>query len=285
MVRRILFADGISWVARIRLPPLPAAFGDGELLDVASILKVEVSSLQFLRGQNLDPSSGSACLQYRFNRRCWSPNCERKKCGVRQYGTPDQDRMFRQQMASIQVTLAPFTFDQIGSLYRDEQTSDFFIGPEVETGKGPWASSLDYYTDVADHALRTYVGSAEPDVQECCSFANPILFKYLISLYGHRLEPEPPGHVETNPAAIDRIRMTRPRLKEYKDLVEIAEVRMGIGKEGNTPIASLMLSDAASVFQGLVRYGGHQKHVNDEGIEAYLTLLRGHIKSGGCGDS
>jgi hypothetical protein len=44
-------------------------------------------------------------------------------------------------MAAMQVTLSLFTFNQIGSLYQDEQTSDFFIGPEVETGKGPWASA------------------------------------------------------------------------------------------------------------------------------------------------
>ncbi|KND87685.1 hypothetical protein TOPH_07653 [Tolypocladium ophioglossoides CBS 100239] len=260
-----------------------------------------------------------------------------KKCDVDLFGTPDQDRKFRQQMAGIQVTLSSFTFDQIGSLCQDEQTSDFFLGPEIETGKGPWASSMDYYTDLANHALEECVASAEPDVQESCSFAIPILFKHLMSLYGHSsfmggplrlvnrdfgahnllvndnfdiigmidldgvmaapievvaqypvltgLDREPPGHVETKPAAIDNIRMAEPKLKEYKDLVEMAEAGMGMGNEGNTPIASLMLSEAASVFQGLQRYRGHQKWVNDKWMEAYLKLLRGHIKSGECGDS
>ncbi|PNY18157.1 Uncharacterized protein TCAP_07596 [Tolypocladium capitatum] len=285
MVRRIVFTDGISWVARIRLPQLEAVFGDREVLDVVSTLKVEMAN-----------------------------------------------RKFRQQMAGIQATLSSFTFDQIGSLYWDEQTSDFFIGPEIETGKGPWASSTDYYADLANHALQVCVRNAAPGVETSCSFAIPILFKHLMSLYGHSspmrgpfsltnrdfgahnllvnddfeivgvidldgvmaapievvaqypvltgLEREPPGHVETRPAAIDRIRRTEPRLKEYKDMVEMAEARIGMNKEGNAPMANLMLSEAASVFQGLVRYGGHQKFVNDKWMEAYLKLLRGHIRSG-----
>lgn len=47
MVRRIVFADGLSWVARLRLPQLKA--GDHEVLDVASILKVEIASMKFLK--------------------------------------------------------------------------------------------------------------------------------------------------------------------------------------------------------------------------------------------
>ena len=49
MVRQIVFADGISWVARLRLPPLKAVFGDREALNNASILKVEVASMKFLK--------------------------------------------------------------------------------------------------------------------------------------------------------------------------------------------------------------------------------------------
>ncbi len=49
MVRRIVFADGISWVARLRLPELKAVFGDREVLDVASSLKVEMASMKFLK--------------------------------------------------------------------------------------------------------------------------------------------------------------------------------------------------------------------------------------------
>jgi hypothetical protein len=49
LVRRISFADGISWVARLRLPQLKTVFGDCEVLDVASTLKVEIASMKFLK--------------------------------------------------------------------------------------------------------------------------------------------------------------------------------------------------------------------------------------------
>lgn len=41
LLRRIVFADGISWAARLRLPQLKSVFSDGEFLDVSSILRVE----------------------------------------------------------------------------------------------------------------------------------------------------------------------------------------------------------------------------------------------------
>jgi hypothetical protein len=48
MVRRITFADGVSWIARLRLPQLKAV-SDSEVLDVASILKVVIAGMKFLR--------------------------------------------------------------------------------------------------------------------------------------------------------------------------------------------------------------------------------------------
>jgi hypothetical protein len=52
MVRRIVFEDGISWVARLRLPRLGAVTGDRETLDEARTLKVEVASMKFLKYVN-----------------------------------------------------------------------------------------------------------------------------------------------------------------------------------------------------------------------------------------
>ncbi|KAF1959798.1 hypothetical protein CC80DRAFT_545231 [Byssothecium circinans] len=88
------------------------------------------------------------------------------------------------------------------------------------------------------------------------------------------LDTEPPGHVETRPAAIDRIKRTEPRLQEYKKMLEIAEAGTGISDERTPLIANMLLSDGASIFQGLLRYKGHQKFVNDNWMEAYLKLLR-----------
>lgn len=70
------------------------------------------------------------------------------------------------------------------TFYQDERTSDFFIGPEVETDKGPWTSATEYYTNLANHALQACAHNATPEIQTSCSFALPVLFKHLMSLYG-----------------------------------------------------------------------------------------------------
>jgi|SRR3569833_462839 len=52
MLRRVVLTDGISRVARVRLPKLKAVSGDGKVLDVASTLKVgivEIGSMKFLK--------------------------------------------------------------------------------------------------------------------------------------------------------------------------------------------------------------------------------------------
>jgi hypothetical protein len=256
---------------------------------------------------------------------------EAKNCERELFGTPDQDRKFREQMASIQATISSFTFSQIGSLYQDEQTSDFVIGPEIETGKGPWVSAMGYYTDLASHAINVCEFSTAPEVRTGSSFFIPILFKELMSMYcdggsisgpfrlanrdfgAHNLlvndnfeivgvidldgvmaapsqvvaqypvftglDREPPGYVETRPLALERIRETEPRLEEYKKLVEMAEAKITTN-EGATPVSSMMLSDGASIFQGLRGYASHQRFVNDMWVEAYLTLLHKYLRSG-----
>lgn len=92
------------------------------------------------------------------------------------------------------------------------------------------------------------------------------------------LDRGPPGHVATVQAAIDRVKRVAPQLKEYKDMVVAAEAERGID-EG---IADLMVSesDAASAFQGHLRYMGHQLFVSDKWIKAYVKLLQEKIKPG-----
>lgn len=41
-----------------------------------------------------------------------------------------------------------------------------------------------------------------------------------------------------------------------------------------------MVSDAASIVQGVLRYKGHQKFVNDKWMDAYVRLLRSTVASG-----
>jgi hypothetical protein len=49
MVRHIVFEDGISWVARLRLPLLSEAFGGREALDCDGSLKIEIASMNLLK--------------------------------------------------------------------------------------------------------------------------------------------------------------------------------------------------------------------------------------------
>ena len=96
-----------------------------------------------------------------------------KECATDLFGTPDQDREFRKQMADIQTTLSSFKFNIIRSLYLNEEISEFFIGPDIETDKGPWTSSMNYYADLADYALRKCLRYAPPDVKTSCYSRNP----------------------------------------------------------------------------------------------------------------
>ena len=109
---------------------------------------------------------------------------QRTDCDVDLYGTPEQDIHFRKQMADIHAELANCVFDQIGSLLYDEQTG-FTIGPDVETGFGPWRSSLEYFNDIADHSFRTFLASIDDDRKlrwhRTCSL--PLVFKQLTRIY------------------------------------------------------------------------------------------------------
>lgn len=255
-----------------------------------------------------------------------------KGCALGLYGTPEQDRRFRREMATIQTVLATFTFDRIGSLYQDPTTKEFFIGPDMETNRGPWSHSSDYFADVAEHALQVCVNNAAPEVLTSSSFALPALFNHLMKISGsdhissnnttslfclanrdfgpHNLlvdedfhiigvidldgimaapyevaaqfpvlaglDPEPPGHVETKPMAIERVRRTEPLIREYNEMVkEIEECDKSTGNR----LWKIMLSNGARVVQGLSQYKSHQKHVNDNWMNAYARILVEHCKS------
>ncbi|KAM0083810.1 hypothetical protein ACKRZS_004016 [Fusarium odoratissimum] len=61
MVRRIDFTDGTSWVARVRLPELPTAFGDRGVLDVARHSQGGSCQHEVLQVTVLEPRIGESC--------------------------------------------------------------------------------------------------------------------------------------------------------------------------------------------------------------------------------
>jgi hypothetical protein len=106
---------------------------------------------------------------------------ETKGCALGLFGTVEQDRRFRQQMANIQVQLASCQFDQIGAIHEGMEDGKFVIGREIDTGRGPWSSASAYYADLVKHVLNTCVQDARPAIS---GFPLPIVFEYLIGIYG-----------------------------------------------------------------------------------------------------
>ena len=75
-----------------------------------------------------------------------------------------------------------------------------------------------------------------------------------------------PGHVETRPFALQRIKKIAPLLPTYVNLViaAIAEREVKSGTKDISGIADLLMSDAASIMQGLTANGQHQAFVNED---------------------
>ena len=80
--------------------------------------------------------------------------------------------------------------------------------------------------------------------------------------------------MEKLPAAIEREKRTAPQLKQYAQLLKEAEERLAPNPRSNGSISfsKLMLSDAASVIQGLEEYGSAD--LNNRWMDLYLMMLR-----------
>jgi hypothetical protein len=99
------------------------------------------------------------------------------------YGTREQDLRFREQMAKIQAEVLSFKFPLIGSLYYSEEKSSFYVGPDLQIGKGPWKTSTEYYRDLANELLRMTVTRGVAATKEKASFALPVLLNHLLTIH------------------------------------------------------------------------------------------------------
>ncbi|KAK9860170.1 uncharacterized protein MYU51_010513 [Penicillium brevicompactum] len=193
MVRQVVFEDGKFWIVRLRMPDL----GDGHLQeDVRKALSSEVACMKFFRTRssipvpelyNLELESDDVGAPYIIMEYIpWTVATELQKmidAPLNQFGTPEQDENFRRQMAAIQVEMASLQFDKIGSLYEDENTGDLYVGPDCQTGQGPWESSLEYYRYLTQQKLEDSVRNAPEEVQDDYSLSLPVLFERLIPMY------------------------------------------------------------------------------------------------------
>jgi hypothetical protein len=100
------------------------------------------------------------------------------ECEEGVFGSPEQDSRFWRQMAEYHVQLASLTFDKIGSIH--QKGNHFFIGPEIETGDGPWDTAQDYYSALVRHKIEVAESDAAPEVRESDSFSFPRKFMDLM---------------------------------------------------------------------------------------------------------
>ncbi|KAI0486557.1 kinase-like domain-containing protein [Xylaria cf. heliscus] len=196
MVRRLDFADGVRWVARVRLPPGAAPF-PLEHYNSRRAFDIEVASMKFFKRNSTipvpelfvydhDPSNkvGAPYMLIEYIHGSTANDLRSiQNSGPSMFGTPEQDEKFRRQMAKIQAQLLAFKFPKIGSLYYDEDTEDFYIGPEIDTGKGPWTSSADYYRDITDFLLKQAAARQHIKPERATYFCVPVLLNHLMSIH------------------------------------------------------------------------------------------------------
>ncbi|KAF2964503.1 hypothetical protein GQX73_g9074 [Xylaria multiplex] len=196
MVRRLDFVDGVRWVARLRLPQ-EATFCSIETEYSRGAFEIEVASMKFFKSKSTipvpelfaydrDPSNrvGAAYMLMEYIHGTSAYDLRIANSEPSLFGTPEQDERFRQQMAKIQAQVLAFRFPKIGSLYYDEDTENFFIGPDMVTGKGPWESSADYYRDFTNSLLKDMAARYPGDAEKTSPFYYPVLLNHLMGIYG-----------------------------------------------------------------------------------------------------
>ncbi|KAI0443366.1 kinase-like domain-containing protein [Xylaria telfairii] len=198
MVRRLDFIDGVRWVARVRLPPgatpvSPAARGH---YDDRREFEVEIASIKFFKSKSTipvpevfyydpNPSNhvGAPYMLLEYIHGSTAEDLQEiENSALGMFGTPEQDRKLRQQMAKIQAQLLAFQFPKIGSLYYDKETESFYIGPDIITGNGPWMSSADYYRDLTDVLMKEAAARQYLNPEHNTYFCAPILLNHLMSI-------------------------------------------------------------------------------------------------------
>ncbi|KAK3675980.1 hypothetical protein LTR78_004172 [Recurvomyces mirabilis] len=340
MVRRLEFEDGVLWIARLRLPELNSVFGEREALDVENSMRIEVGTLKYIREKTAIPvpdihsykfgsedstGVGAPYILMSYIHGNVAQDLQEEIDGDSNlFGTPEQDQNFRRQMVEIQFQLANLTFDRIGAVYQDGDVG-FKLGPEIETGLGPWATPQMYWDAWAHHAAGVARKDCTEETKLDASIQLPVYFNDLMAAYGQSrqtrfglvnrdfgahnvlvdkefnilalidvdgviaapiervaqfpcfmsLERPAPGYVERRPAAIERLKGCEGFLEKYAETVREFRASQGASASSGGPkLEEVMMSDGASIVQGLIEYGQHQIHVNQRWLGAYEKFMR-----------
>ncbi|KAI8945756.1 kinase-like domain-containing protein [Xylaria longipes] len=339
MVRRLDFADGVSWAARVRLPP-EATPVPLERYNSRRAFEIEVASMKFFKSNSTIPvpevfaydhdPSNQVGVPYMLIEYIHGSTAEDlrsiKNSAPSTFGTLEQDQKFRKQMAKIQARVLAFRFPMIGNLYYDKDTESFYIGPDIDTGKGPWTSSADYYRDLTDVLLKEAAARSHRNPEKDTHFCAPVLLNHLMSIHSkdsnglyslvnrdfgpHNIlvdndfnivgvidfddvfaappeavaqyprfscmDVEPPGIINTNPYALERIERTKPQLVKYREWLMEYEAEFC---NSDTTISSLLGSRAALLYHGFESCGGLLGFENEVWFSSALAMLREYAKA------
>ncbi|GIZ49901.1 hypothetical protein CKM354_001291800 [Cercospora kikuchii] len=189
VVRKIEFADGVQWIARLRLPDSEET-GRPELLGAQKTMEVEIATMEYLRKHTIIPVPEVFAYDLDANNEIGAPymilsyihgTSAEELADAKSYDL-HSNTDFWKQMAAIQMELASCTFDQIGSIYKID--GHFSIGPEVVSGQGPWDTADAFWHDLTKHYQDIAHQYCDENIKDSPSFELPKKFTDLIKSYG-----------------------------------------------------------------------------------------------------
>ncbi|KAK4613468.1 hypothetical protein CLAFUW4_09198 [Fulvia fulva] len=164
LVRKLEFADGTQWVARLPLPELPDAH---EVVNPEHRLQVDIATMKYIRKHTSIPVPEVFAYDLSPDNEVGAPyilmsyihgTSAMELSQARGYDL-QKDEKFWQGVADIQMQLASLHFDKIGCIYQDSSSDSFTIGPDVVTGLGPWDDAETFWSDLAQHYLQNVMAA------------------------------------------------------------------------------------------------------------------------------
>ena len=102
------------------------------------------------------------------------------RCGL----SDEQSLSVLEQLADVIVELASHKHDRIGALCID-QTGEFAIGKDLETGEGPYETAQEYYSAVSKHRFQYYANNyfwTNLDAKRDAGLHLPSLFNQMMDI-------------------------------------------------------------------------------------------------------
>ncbi|KAL9584168.1 MAG: hypothetical protein Q9212_002285 [Teloschistes hypoglaucus] len=184
LVRKIQFDDGVEWIARLRMPPMPdhdtkemsptSEAGRGReraLLNMQS----ELATMDFVRqntaipipevyGYNLNENLvGCPFSIMEYIHGNTAEEVSRTYPGEHEGIPPQFEDKFWRQYAKIMIELASIRLPKIGSIIRNNTDSEsFVVGPVVDTESGPYDSAAAFYADYPQALSKSLEEEAGP---------------------------------------------------------------------------------------------------------------------------